>query len=371
MTSQHQIEAADEDTILSVRDLHVEFRTWRGVVHALRGVDLDVKRGEVLGLIGESGSGKSATARAILRTLPMSPGFTRGRIVFKGNDITGYSERRFREIRGKEITMVSQDPSSCLNPVFSVRDQLRDVLIRAPRQDANAPNTDRLRRFSERNRRFLEDAAREALRQVGLTNVDRVLASYPHELSGGMRQRVLIAMALINKPTVLIADEPTTALDVTVQAGILRLIRRLASERGLSVIFISHDLGVVSQLCDRVAVMYAGRVVEVASIRELFTAAVHPYSRALLALTARDWADRKLLEIAGDTPDMIDVPAGCAFHPRCRIVQPACTRAMPELTRVGDRHWVECPPGLALRERGVQPDLGDPQVLVQTRSRPS
>jgi peptide/nickel transport system ATP-binding protein len=349
-----------DQPLLAIRDLHVDFRTWRGIVHALRGVNLDIQPGEIVGLIGESGSGKSATTRAILRTLNTAPGITRGEIRFKGENVLRFSDRRFRRIRGRELTLVSQDPSSCLNPVFTVGEQLRDVIVRAPK-GVLAGRRPRRRRGAGEER--VKAVAREALRQVGLTNVDRVLASYPHQLSGGMRQRVLIAMALINQPVLFIADEPTTALDVTVQAEILRLIRRLATERNLAVIFISHDLGVVSQLCDRVAVMYAGRVVETAPIDEIFANPVHPYTRALLALTAHDWDDRQLLEIAGDTPDMIEVPSGCAFHPRCALAQPECATVPPPAERLGANHWVECPPGVAMRRAGEQPDNDDPQVV--------
>jgi oligopeptide/dipeptide ABC transporter ATP-binding protein len=331
------------DTLVSIRDLHVKFKTWRGMVHALRGVDLDVARGEVVGLIGESGSGKSATARALVRALTTPPGIVGGQIYFKGEDVLKLSDRRFRRMRGRELTMVSQDPSSSLNPVFTVRQQLRDVIVRSPIR--------REREGKRRGRDWVEAVAREELRQVGLLDVERVLGSYPHQLSGGMRQRVLIAIALINRPSLLIADEPTTALDVTVQAEILRLMRRLAHERELAVMFISHDLGVVSQLCDRVAVMYAGRVVETASIEDIYRRPVHPYTRALLALTANEWADRRLLEIPGDTPDMIEVPPGCSFHPRCPYAQPECRERHPEPEEVGRGHWVECPPQVAERRR--------------------
>jgi len=337
------------DTLVSIRDLHVKFKTWRGMVHALRGVDLDIAPGEVLGVIGESGSGKSASARALVRALTTRPGIVGGRILFKGEDVLKLSDRQFRRLRGREVTMVSQDPSSSLNPVFTVRQQLRDVIVRSP-----------IRREHEgksRGRDWVEAVAREELRQVGLPNVERVLDSYPHQLSGGMRQRVLIAIALINRPSLLIADEPTTALDVTVQAEILRLLRRLAHERELAVMFISHDLGVVSQLCDRVVVMYAGRVVESASIEDMYRRPVHPYTRALLALTANDWVDRRLVEIPGDTPDMIEVPNGCAFHPRCPDARPECGERHPEPEVVGGGHWVECPPQVAAR-RGLQVNGG-------------
>jgi peptide/nickel transport system ATP-binding protein len=342
-------------SLLSIHDLFVEFATWRGTVHALRGVNLDIRPGEIFGLIGESGSGKTVTARSIMRTVTTKPGVTTGRILFKGKDLLSLSERRFREVRGKQITMVSQDPSSCLNPVFSVGEQLRDVIVRS-RAVGDSRN---LR--GRRKGPWARKEAEQALLQVGLGDVDRILGSYPHQLSGGMRQRVLIAMALINRPDLLIADEPTTALDVTVQAEILRLVRRLANERNLAVLFVSHDLGVVSQLCDRVGVMYAGRVVEVAPIDVVFERAVHPYTRALLALSAHEWAQRKLLEIGGDTPDMIRFPYGCAFHPRCAFALPECGEVMPELERVDDGHWVECPPE-ARRRSGAPASAGEIRV---------
>lgn len=340
--------------LLAVKDLRVAFRTWRGTVQALRGVSLDIKDGEVLGLIGESGSGKSVTARAIMRTLDTRPGIVGGHIIYRGDDLLAYSERRFQRIRGREISLVSQDPSSCLNPVFAIGEQLHDVIVRSPGFSSmgSGQAVSNRRPLLGRRAGLAKEAARKALIQVGLSNPDRILGGYAHQLSGGMRQRVLIAMALINNPSLLIADEPTTALDVTVQADILRLIRRLSSDRGLAVLFISHDLAVVSQLCDRVAVMYAGRVVEIAPIEAIFRRAVHPYTKALLALTAHQWADRKLLEVSGEPPDMIHVPAGCAFNPRCALAEVTCRTALPDLEDLGNGHWVECPPGANLSRRG-------------------
>jgi oligopeptide/dipeptide ABC transporter ATP-binding protein len=319
--------------VLVVRDLQVVYRTRKGLVQAVRGVDLDIAPGEILGLIGESGCGKSATARAIMRMFVTPPSRLAGEVLFDGRDILKLRARDLDEIQGRHITMVSQDPASCLNPVFTVREQFDDVIkysrVRHPTSGA------------ERAR-----MATDLLAQVGLHDAARVLSSYPHQLSGGMRQRVLLAMALVNQPRVLIADEPTTALDVTVQAQILSLTRRLAKAQGLAILFITHDLSVVAQICDRVAVMYAGRVVETAPVETIFALPRHPYTRALLALVADDSPAGRLVDISGAPPELIHVPSGCAFHPRCPMRETACLEHDPRLSYVEPEHRVACPPSL-------------------------
>lgn len=344
----------DPKVLVDVQDLHVKFKTWRGIVHALRGVNLRIYEGEILGLIGESGSGKSVTGRSIMDLLEGRPGVVGGSVFFDDRDVFKMSRKQLDKIQGREISMVSQDPSSSLNPVFTVGTQLgdglRNFLRRARRDRANGGEHAAKSRRAEQG--WVKDRSTEMLRRVGFVEPDRHLREYPHQLSGGMCQRVLLAMALLSKPKLLIADEPTTALDVTIQAQILRLIKNLSRDTGTTVLYITHDLSVVAQLCDRVAVMYAGKIVETAPVEQLFRTPVHPYTKALLSLVAEENADN-VIEIPGAPPDMIRVPSGCAFHPRCFLAREECQQIVPHLSPVDSVHDVACPPGLEKLRKAV------------------
>ncbi len=314
--------------LLEIKRLSVQFFTHQGVVRALEEVDLAIQPGEIMGLVGETGCGKSVMARSILRLIPQPPGtISGGVILFKGEDILRVRPRRLREIRGNRISMIFQEPMSSLNPVFTVGNQMEEVIILHQRVD----------------RKKARGIAVEMLQQVNMPDPAQVLTKYPHELSGGMRQRVMIAMELSCRPDLLIADEPTTALDVTVQAQVLTILVDLVKRLGTSVLFISHDLGVIAQLCDRVSVMYAGRIVETAPVTRLFAAPRHPYTRGLLQAIPPLDGDHELLQvIPGVVPHLVDPPAGCRFHPRCAERFSPCDSAVPQLREVDAGHAVAC-----------------------------
>ncbi|HEU5027323.1 MAG TPA: ABC transporter ATP-binding protein [Spirillospora sp.] len=307
--------ASGSAPLLEVRDLRVDFATDRGVVAAVRGVDFTLAAGQSLAILGESGSGKSVTGRALLGLVD-PPGRVRGAIEFGGEDIVGWDEARLNEVRGLGVSMVFQDSLDSLNPVFSVGSQVTELL--------------RVRLGLDRQ--AARERAVSLMRQVGIPAAAERMRDYPHQFSGGMRQRMCIALAIALRPRILIADEPTTALDVTVQAGILRLIRRLQRETRMALIFVTHDLSVARLVATEVAVMYAGRIVERGRIDDIYRRPAHPYTRALLASqpeTARGWAD--LHPVAGSPPDKADLVPGCAFHPRCPLATDRCTTEEPEL----------------------------------------
>jgi oligopeptide/dipeptide ABC transporter ATP-binding protein len=311
------VAAAPAETLLEVSGLHVHFATDDGTVRAVDGVGLSLGPARTLALVGESGSGKSVTCLAIMGFMRGHNVTTSGTVTFKGRDLLGMSARELRSTRGTEIAMVFQDPMTSLNPVYRIGAQLVEAI--------------RLHRDIGR------DAARtlalEALEEVGIPDARRRIDAYPHEFSGGMRQRVMVAMALINRPDLLIADEPTTALDVTTQAQLLALIARLQEERRMSVIFVTHDLGVVAQIADEVAVMYAGQVVERAPVHAAFRAARHPYTWGLLGSIPRlDSGQARLRSIPGAPPALRSPPDGCRFHPRCRHRMAKCSSVVPSLT---------------------------------------
>ena len=315
------------EALLSVRGLTTRFPTPRGLVRAVDQVSFDLAPGEVLGLVGESGSGKSVTLRSILR-LVRPPGRVEGAALWNGTDILALSERRLRAVRGREIAMIFQEPMSALNPVLTVRRQIEETLI------AHTPRTD----ATSRRRR-----ATDLLDLVGIPAAASRLDDYPHQFSGGMRQRVMIAIALAGEPKLLLADEPTTALDVTIQDQILKLILDLRERLGMSVILVTHDLGVVAQTCTRVAVMYAGRIVEAGPVADLFRAPRHAYTRGLIGSVPRAGAERRpLLSIDGTPPSLAAMPTGCAFHPRCGFATDACRDAVPPLATVGPGRTVAC-----------------------------
>ena len=315
---------------LDIRDLTVSFDTEQGSVRAARGISYSIEEGEVLGIVGESGSGKSVHALAIMRLLPVPPGRVEsGEIRFGGSDLLRISGRQMRAVRGKQISMIFQDPMSSLNPVYTVGFQIRETL----------------RLHLDLARRAAARRAADLLDLVGIPDPRRRLLCYPHELSGGMRQRVMIAMALACDPKLIIADEPTTALDVTIQAQIIELIKKLREELGLTVIWITHDLGIVAGLAHRVNVMYAGYVVERGPVGAIFKTPRHPYTMGLLASAPR--MDRrtsgKLRPIPGRPPDLARLGPGCPFVPRCSLAGEACRNAMPPLDETLPRgHGVRC-----------------------------
>jgi oligopeptide/dipeptide ABC transporter ATP-binding protein len=316
---------------LQVRDLRVRFDGEAGPVRVVRGVSFDLARGETLGIVGESGSGKSVTSLALMRLLPKPAGVIEsGQVLLEGRDILSLPPVEMAKVRGNRIAMIFQEPMTALNPVHTVRRQL------AESYELHHP---------EMSPAQVAEAALAMLKEVGIPDPAKRLDEYPHQLSGGMRQRVMIAIALACRPDVLIADEPTTALDVTIQAQILKLIKRLQREHGMAVIFITHDLGVIAELCDRVAVMYAGQIVERASAADLFRSPKHPYTRGLLDSIPRLDSQRKsaLKIIEGMVPDFASLPAGCAFENRCGLVQDACRAAPPELEPAGAGRAARCP----------------------------
>jgi len=316
--------------LLEVRGLTVDFATEDGVVHAVRGIDLSVERGRMLGIVGESGSGKSVSMLSVMGLTRASNATISGTASFEGRDLLALSGEELRRVRGNEIAMIFQDPLSSLHPFYKVGTQLVEA-IRAHR---------------DVGRRAARERVIELLRMVGIPDPSGRVDSYPHEFSGGMRQRAMIAMALANEPKVLIADEPTTALDVTVQSQILDLIARLQREFGMAVVLITHDLGVVAEHADEIAVMYAGQVVERAPTREIFAAPEHPYTWGLLQSIPRldRPRDEPLVPIAGRPPSLIALPSGCAFHPRCPYVRDRHRRVEPELGPVegSPGHEVAC-----------------------------
>jgi oligopeptide transport system ATP-binding protein len=325
-------------TLLRVRNLHTRFATDRGDVRAVNGVSFDLAEGEILGLVGESGSGKSVTAMSIMRLVPEPPGhIAADSLAFDGRELLQLSEAQMREERGSSMAMIFQDPMRSLNPVLTIGRQILEVLRRHQKLDGPAAK-----------RRAIE-----LLETVGIPSAEKRLSAYPHQFSGGMRQRVMIAIALSCNPRLLIADEATTALDVTIQAQIIDLVKRLTHERGTSVIWISHDLGVVAGLCDRVNVMYAGNVVESGPIRELFHRPSHGYTLGLMGSTPRvdGVGVRRLTPIEGVPPNLIEPIKLCPFLPRCRVSVPACQTIPPERRDLGGEHWARCLADLAPTSR--------------------
>jgi peptide/nickel transport system ATP-binding protein len=311
---------APGDVVLEIRDLAVTFKTEEGPVSAVRGLDLDLHAGEVLGIVGESGSGKSVTMLAVLGLLPKTATIT-GSAKFHGRELIVKKTKKIRDLRGGKIAMIFQDPLTALNPVHKVGKQITEAI--------RAHNT----QMSEKE---ALDRAVELLEAVGIPQPAQRAQQYPHEFSGGMRQRAMIAMMISNDPEVIIADEPTTALDVTIQAQILELLQTIQARTGTSVIFITHDLGVIARVADRVQVMYAGRTAEIADVNEIFVASRHPYTRGLLhSLPSVGSRMGRLLPIVGTPPSMLHPPPGCAFHPRCSFAQEICTQEQPPLRLIG------------------------------------
>ncbi len=314
-------------SLLEIQQLKTYFNTGDGLLKAIDGIDISIDAGETLALVGESGCGKSMTALSILRLVPDPGRIVEGKIIFSDEDLLLLPEEEIRRIRGNRIAMIFQEPMTSLNPVFRVGEQICEVL--------------RLHRGMDRSE--ATQAARELLEQVGIPEPGQRLSDYPHQLSGGLRQRVMIAMALACDPQLLIADEPTTALDVTIQAQIMDLLAELQGSRGMATLLISHDLGVVAESADRVAIMYAGLIVETATATELFANPLHPYTQGLLSCIPRLGEQRERLEpIPGQVPDVRNLPAGCSFRDRCPVAFEPCEQKCPPLLEVEPGHWARC-----------------------------
>jgi peptide/nickel transport system ATP-binding protein len=330
-TSPHVTQQPTGERLLDIRGLQTDFATDDGVVRAVNGVDLAIDRGETLGVVGESGSGKSVTALSVLKLIAMPPGrIAGGQILWRGRDLVPLGPREMQEIRSKEIAIVFQEPMTSLNPVYSVGDQIAEVI----------------RLHENLGKRAVREKTIDMLRLVRISNPERRVDDYPHQFSGGMRQRVMIAMALSCSPALLIADEPTTALDVTIQAQILDLLAEMKSRLGMAIMLITHAMGVVAETAQRVVVMYAGRVVEEAPVGELFAHPRHPYTQGLIRSIPR--IDRaathksRLESIAGAVPSPLDKLPGCRFAPRCPFVRDDCLAAVPPLREIAPGHRVAC-----------------------------
>ncbi len=315
-------------SLLTVENLKVEFKTRDGSVEPLNGISFDMEAGEILGIVGETGSGKSVTAQAIMGLLPFLDGrVSAGRIFFKDQDLLTISEQMYQQLRGNQISLISQNPMTSLDPVYRVGDQI----------------VEGLKLHMDITRDAAEKRAVEVMTSLGIPNSAKVFGQYPHQLSGGLKQRIVIAMGLCADPRLLIADEPTTALDVTVQAQIIELFKQTTLERNIGLIMITHDLGIISHLCDRVVVMYAGTLVETGPVTSIFTDPGHPYTRALLGCIPKlGMTDRSLAAIPGNVPSVRTFPEGCRYHPRCPEARPLCKEIVPKTQTLKNNTRVKC-----------------------------
>ena len=320
--------SSTNNSLLDVQGLKIDFWTEAGTLQAVRGIDFLLKKGDVLGIVGESGCGKSATARAILRLIPSPPGFVReGKIFFQGRDLLGLPLKEIRKIRGKRISMIFQEPMFSLNPVYTIGNQIMEAILL----------------HQGTNKKMARSIAISMLNKVGISDADLRMGYYPFQLSGGMRQRVMIAIALSCQPNLLIADEPTTALDVTIQAQIMDLLEKLQAELGMSMIIITHNLALVKNISSHIAIMYAGKIVEYARTREVFDNPLHPYTRGLFDCIPRLRTKSDLLNtILGKLPDPIRPPAGCPFYSRCLQAMDICAQSKPPPVDVSSNHNVSC-----------------------------
>ncbi len=326
--------------ILKIEQLKTYFYTWAGIVKAVDGVNIEVNEGETLGIVGESGSGKSVTALSIIRIVPSPGKIIEGKIIYKGENLVEKNEKDLQDIRGKEIAYIFQDPATSLNPVFTIANQLVEVILR----------------HQKISKKEALEKAIELFRLVEIPDPEIKIWNYPHQLSGGMKQRMAIARALASQPNLLLADEPTTNLDVTIQAQILELMKNLKKKLGMSMILITHDMGVVADIADRVTVLYAGRVCETADTKTIFYNPKHPYTQALLtAVPSLILKTEKLAVIPGSIPNLIKPPTGCRFHPRCEYAQKYCTEKIPELIEIEPGHKVAC---LRATELNLKSPLG-------------
>ena len=315
------------ENILSVQNLHTSFHTDKGEVKAVNGVTFNLEKGKILGIVGESGSGKSVTAYSIMRILEKNGRITEGKILYKGQDIAEFSEKQMREFRGKCCSIIFQDPMTSLNPVFTVGNQLREAI----------------ELHTDRKGKEAEARAIEMLTLVGVNEPEKRVKQYPYELSGGMRQRVMIAMALSCEPDILIADEPTTALDVTIQAQILELMQSLQKKLGMAIIMVTHDLGVIADMCDEIIVMYGGRVCERGTAEDIFYRPHHEYTKGLLrSIPNVDRIGEKLIPIPGTPINLLNMPKGCAFCPRCEEAMKICIEEQPPEMQMPDGHFASC-----------------------------
>jgi peptide/nickel transport system ATP-binding protein len=317
----------NDGTILSVRELQTYFFTEAGVVRAVDGVSFEMKKGETMGLVGETGSGKTVATYSVMRIVPRPGKIVGGLVYFDGDEILRKSEDEMRRLRGKAIAMIFQDPNSSLNPVFSIEEQLTDIIL-----THNGGTT------KEKAR----DTVVKLLEKVGMPEAETRVRWYPHQFSGGMRQRIAIARALLLSPSLLLADEPTTNLDVTIQAQVLELLKSIRSEVGASMVLITHDMGLVADLTDRVTVLYAGRVAESADTLTIFRKPLHPYTLALLKAVPRVDVKVELEPIPGNVPNLIYPPNGCRFHPRCKYATDVCKEKVPPLEEVREGHFTAC-----------------------------
>lgn len=315
------------ENILSVKNLHTSFRTDNGEVKAVNGVSFNLDKGKILGIVGESGSGKSVTAYSIMRILESNGDISEGEVLYKGQDITKFTEKQMREFRGKCCSIIFQDPMTSLNPVFTVGNQLKEAI----------------QLHTERKGKEAEARAIEMLTLVGVNEPEKRVKQYPFELSGGMRQRVMIAMALACEPDVLIADEPTTALDVTIQAQILELMQDLQKKFGMAIIMVTHDLGVIADMCDEIIVLYGGRVCERGTAEDIFYRPHHEYTKGLLcSIPNVDKIGEKLVPIPGTPINLLNMPKGCAFCPRCENAMKICIEEVPPEMQMPDGHFASC-----------------------------
>ena len=315
------------ENILSVQNLHTSFHTDKGEVKAVNGVTFNLEKGKILGIVGESGSGKSVTAYSIMRILEKNGRITEGKILYKGQDIAEFSEKQMREFRGKCCSIIFQDPMTSLNPVFTVGNQLKEAI----------------ELHTDRKGKEAEARAIEMLTLVGVNEPEKRVKQYPYELSGGMRQRVMIAMALACEPDILIADEPTTALDVTIQAQILELMQSLQKKLGMAIIMVTHDLGVIADMCDEIIVMYGGRVCERGTAEDIFYRPHHEYTKGLLrSIPNVDRIGEKLIPIPGTPINLLNMPKGCAFCPRCEEAMKICIEEQPPEMKMPDGHFASC-----------------------------
>ena len=316
----------NKDLCIDIKDLSVEYRTVDGVVSAINGIDLQIERGKTLGLVGETGAGKTTTALSILNLIPNPPGvITNGTITLEGKNVFDYTEKELEQIRGSQVSMIFQDPMTSLNPVMTVGDQIAEVI----------------QLHEDVDKAGAMEKAKEMLEMVGIPGVRA--DEYPHQFSGGMKQRVVIAMALVCNPQLLIADEPTTALDVTIQAQVLDLMRKLREKYNTSMLMITHDLGIVAEVCDEVSIMYAGRIVEHGTLEDIFESTSHPYTEGLFgSLPNIEQRTARLKPIPGLMPDPTNLPSGCPFHPRCKYATELCAQRVPVKTQLSPTHSVCC-----------------------------
>lgn len=320
-------ENVSEPYLLQVKQLITNFYTEDGVFSAVNDVSFSLKPGETLGIVGESGSGKSVTSLSIMGLIPKSNGKVEGSILYNGKELTNLSEKQMRKLRGNEIAMIFQEPMTSLNPVFTIGNQM----------------VESIRLHTSLSKKEAKKKAIDMLKRVGIPRAEEIMNEYPHQLSGGMRQRVMIAMAMSCTPSILIADEPTTALDVTIQAQILDLMRNLKKDSNTSILLITHDLGVVAEMCDRVIVMYAGKIVEEADVRTIFHHPNHPYTKGLIQSTPQlKETKQRLYSIPGNVPSIKEMPSGCTFAPRCEYATDQCLHQVPELKDVGTNHKSRC-----------------------------